>query len=601
MRKMICSVIAAAGFAVAAFGFDLGTLPGKPAPVFGELSAKNLKTSGKPEQTAFSFAGAEGQPFAEAVRVKTQRTEPVWAAQLLSVTSTVPVSKGDMLFAAFMARCTEAETESGCGDIQAFLQDSKTYETFVSAHVAPGQAWKPVYLRFQAPWDAQPGRFQIVIHLGRAKQTVEIADMVAVNLGSGIDASALPHNSITYEGRESDAAWRKQARERIETIRKGELALRIESPNGAPLANAKVRARMTRHLYQFGTFIDDVDALLREAPDGQKYREVIMQNFNRVTCPLYWADGWGWENPERRMVYIAAAQWAKSNRFHTRGHCLVWPGWRWMPAAAKRLKDDPAALKAAIDGHITEVATLMRPIRFDTYDVVNEPRVNHDVQDILGQQEMADWFKLVRKIDPHPALCLNEYSIIAGGGNTDAEIETYIKQVRTLLDLGAPVGVLGIQCHMGENLTPPEKVVSILERLTDLRLPIHATEFDIATDDWEAQADYLRDFLIAFFSHPSTESITQWGFWEKAHWIPRAALFTRDWRPKPAAEAYISLVNGEWKTDATGETDAQGNFRTRGFFGDYEITVTLPDGRTITRPIALKRGGTTATWQFGGE
>ncbi|MCL1919498.1 MAG: endo-1,4-beta-xylanase [Kiritimatiellaeota bacterium] len=598
MRHLAFSAaLAVALSAGAALGFDLSTLPGKPAPVFGDFSAETIKTSGNTDKTAFAIVDVAGQPFTRAVQVTTERTEPSWAAQLVSVNSTVPVLKGDTLFVAFMVRCTAAETESGCGDIQTFLQDSRTYESFTSANAAPGREWKPVYLRFRVPWDTQPGRFQFVIHCGRAKQAVEVADLVAVNLGPGIDAAALPYNRITYEGREPDAAWRKRALTRIESIRKGEVSLRLETPDGKPIPGAKVRARMTRHLYQFGTFLDDGDTLLRESADGLKYRQTVTELFNRATCPLYWAD-WGWENPERRMVFIAIAQWAKSNGLHTRGHCLVWPSWRWLPKAVEPLKGTPAALKATIDNHLAEVATLMRPIRFDTYDVVNEPRVNHDVQDLLGQQEMANWFKIVRKIDPHPKLCLNEYSIIAGGGNTDAEIETYMKQVRTLIDLGAPVEVLGVQCHIGENLTPPEKIVAILDRLADLRLPIHATEFDIATDDWDAQGDYLRDFLIAFFSHPSTESITQWGFWEKAHWIPRAALFTKDWTPKPAAKAYTGLVNGEWKTDATGETNAQGSFRTRGFYGDYEVTVTLPGGRTVTRMIAHKQNGTTATWQF---
>ena len=579
-------------------GFDLSTLPGIPEPLFGNLTTESLRTSGNTDDTTFTVVGVEGQTFKNALQVQTLRTDPAWRAQVLSGASKVPVLRGDTLFVTLMVRCTKAETESGCGSIQVFLQDTKTYESFTSANASPGQAWRPLYLRFLAPWDCLSGRFELAIHAGHANQTIEIADVVAVNLGPDIDASALPFNRITYEGRAPDAPWRKAALARIESTRKGEMSLHLETPDGAPLAGAKVHARLTRHLYQFGTFIDDGDTLLRQDANGQKYRETICQLFNRVTCPLYWADGWGWENPERRMVYIAVAQWAKSNRFHTRGHCLVWPGWRWMPQAIEPLKDDPARLKAAIDAHLTEVATLMRPIHFDTYDVVNEPRVNHNVQDILGQQEMANWFKLVNKLDPRPALCINEYAIIAGGGNTDAEIETYIKQIRTLTDMGAPIGVVGVQCHMGENLTPPEKVIAILDRLATLRLPIHATEFDIATDDWEAQGDYLRDFFIALFSHPSTESITQWGFWEKAHWIPRAALFTKDWRVKPAGQAYMDLVNGEWRTDVTGETNAKGFFRTRGFYGDYDITVTLPDGRTVTRRLALKRDGTTITWQL---
>ena len=579
-------------------GFDLSALPGNPEPVFGSLAADKLHISGNTDSTTFAVVEVEGQPFKHALQVKTQRTEPAWRAQILSGVSAVPVLKGDTLFVSLMVRCPKAETESGCGSMQAFLQDAKTYEAFVSASAAPGQEWRPLHLRFTVPWDCAAGRFELALHMGHANQVLEIADVVAVNLGPGIDLSALPYNRVTYVGREPDAPWRKAALDRIESIRKGGLALKLETPDGKPLPDVKVRARMTRHLYQFGTFIDDGDTLLRQDADGLKYRETVCRLFNRATCPLYWADGWGWENPERRMVYIAIAQWAKSNGFHTRGHCLVWPSWRWMPKAIEPLKDNPAQLKAAIDNHLTEVATLMRPIRFDTYDVVNEPRVNHNVQDILGQQEMANWFKRVHEIDPRPALCLNEYSIIAGGGNTDAEIEIYMKQVRSLIDMGAPLGVLGVQCHMGENLTPPEKVIAILDRLATLRLPIHATEFDISTDDWEVQGDYLRDFFIAFFSHPATESITQWGFWEKAHWIPRAALFTKDWQVKPAGKAYMDLVNGEWKTDTTGATDGQGYFRTRGFYGDYEITLTFPDGRTVTRMLAFKRNGTTATWKF---
>ncbi len=71
---------------------------------------------------------------------------------------------------------------------------------------------------------------------------------------------------------------------------------------------------------------------------------------NRVTCPLYWSD-WGWEKPEKRLTYIALAQWAKLNGFYTRGHCLIWPGWRWLPKRVEALKADPAALRKAIDDY----------------------------------------------------------------------------------------------------------------------------------------------------------------------------------------------------------------------------------------------------------
>ncbi|MBR5518489.1 MAG: hypothetical protein IKV86_05610, partial [Clostridia bacterium] len=37
----------------------------------------------------------------------------------------------------------------------------------------------------------------------------------------------------------------------------------------------------------------------------------------------------------------------------------------------------------------------------------------------------------------------------------------------------------------------------------------------------------------------------------------------------------IDLVYNKWWTEETGVTNENGEFKTRGFFGDYDITVTL--------------------------
>lgn len=52
----------------------------------------------------------------------------------------------------------------------------------------------------------------------------------------------------------------------------------------------------------------------------------------------------------------------------------------------------------------------------------------------------------------------------------------------------------------------------------DLEIP----EFDINTMVEALQADYRRDFMTAVFSHPSVKALMMWGFWEGAHWRPRA-------------------------------------------------------------------------------
>jgi GH35 family endo-1,4-beta-xylanase len=569
------------------------SLPVQPVPFLDASEISRLPHHGSEEDVAFSVVDVPDQPFKVAARATVKRrTDPHWMAQLTTTPSLLPVKKGDVLFVTFAVRCIASSAETGGGHLFATLQQTQTYDSLASLTASPGKAWSRLYLRTVADRDYPAQQVELVFHLGKVEQTLDFGGFFAANLGPSVNLQDLPLTRIHYEGQGTNEVWRQQALARIDSIRKGDLAVQVLSTDGKPVTNAAVRIRMTRHAYQFGTFVEDT--VLRETPDAKRYRETALSLFNRVTCPLYWSD-WGWEHPENRLTYIAIAQWAKLNGFYTRGHCLIWPGWRWLPKSVEALQGKPAALKKAIDEHFAEVVSFMKPIRFDTYDVINEPRVNHAIMDILGEQELAHWFKLTHKIDPNPVLGINEFAIVAGGGDTQAELDLYMKQILDLVNDGAPVGVIGVQCHMGENLTPPHKVIEILDRLATLKLPIHATEFDISTDDEETQGDYMRDFLIAFFSHPATESLTQWGFWEGKHWIPRAALFAKDWRMKPNGKAYLDLVKGAWWTDETRTTDRQGYCRARGFLGDYEVAVTLPGCDTFTRTARITRAGSMLT------
>ena len=52
---------------------------------------------------------------------------------------------------------------------------------------------------------------------------------------------------------------------------------------------------------------------------------------------------------------------------------------------------------------------------------------------------------------------------------------------------------------------------------------------------------------------------------------------------RPHGRAYLDLVEKPWRTDAKGATDRTGTFRTRGFYGDYDLTV---KGKTAKAPLA---------------
>ena len=57
----------------------------------------------------------------------------------------------------------------------------------------------------------------------------------------------------------------------------------------------------------------------------------------------------------------------------------------------------------------------------------------------------------------------------------------------------------------------------------------------------------IRDVMIASFSHPNFIAIVQWGFWEKMHWKPAAALWREDWTLKPVRRSVCRFgcaING---------------------------------------------------------
>src|SRR5690606_18690085 len=137
-----------------------------------------------------------------------------------------------------------------------------------------------------------------------------------------------------------------------------------------------------------------------------------------------------------------------------------------------------------------------------------------------------------------------------------------------------------------------ERIYDIVDEFHTLfpDLDIRVTEFDVNTADEEMQADFTRDFLTIFFSHPATVGVQKWGFWENAHWLPRGAMYTSDWREKPNAVAWKNQIYNVWWNNFDGATNSAGEFAGRGFYGSYEVTLSH-NGQTTSHTLQLLPGG----------
>jgi len=550
-------------------------------------------TNTNPSQSTLTSVAATGPGFTQAWQLQTTAdlTNP-WDAQLIR---SIPgaLAANDVAFIRFYARMTATAQESGGAFLTVYAQGGPpNYDKSLSQEVYLTGDWQEVTLPFSFKTSFPANGASIVFATGYRHQTVQIAALDMVYYGTTVALDSLPQMKATYVGREANAPWRAAANARIEQYRKGDFAIRVLDSTGQPVGNATVSVTMRRHAFQFGSALV-MQRLLDDSADSRIYQQKVQELFTSGSCENdlkapAWQGDWGSGfSPEQT---IKGLQWLKDRGIAMRGHVLVWPSWRNSPISITSLHDGghddkiPAQILANIASVVDPTQALVTE-----WDVENEPYDNHDYMDLFGKQIQGDWFVAARQHHPTARLVLNEYA------NDDIErhatkIASFESNVNYIKSLGAPIGGIGMQCHMGASPTPPANFIATLDRYqANIGLPVRITEFDINTTDEDMQADYLRDFYTAAFSHPSTSGIQMWGFWEKQHWLPNAAMYRADWSEKPAAVAYKKLLFDTWWTKANGSSDTSGAFHGRGFFGDYDVTVTS-GGQTVHKTMRLEPG-----------
>ncbi|HVG17327.1 MAG TPA: endo-1,4-beta-xylanase, partial [Chitinophagaceae bacterium] len=556
----------------------------KPAPLKPELSAlnpTNIFPVGADTNHFFRDQSKGERPASFTVQ-NPEDSEPVFTAEVFSAASShysiqstwksaAPVKKGDVLLARFSIRSIYAKQESGEAVIYFFVQQAMPpNEKSVIIDISAGPEWKTIDIPFVALNDMMPGEASIVISYGALAQKVEITAIQVLNFGQKASLSQLPKTRFTYRGRERDAAWRKKALQRIDSIRTAPLLIQVMDSKGSPVKGATVAARLVDPEFAFGTAVS-ADLIYNNDSTSVIYKRLLGELFNTVTIDnnLKWPV---WMDPAKRAKTKVAMQWINDNGFRLRGHNLVWPGKKFTPSFYSRQPSFGPSFADSITKHIEDIATYTKG-RVFAWDVINEMMHEKEYFEVMPRSKAVEWFKQARRIDPSALLFINEYGML-NSISSPKNIETYLELIGELRHGGAPIDAIGVQGHVGRQPRNPEQVLTDLDLFTATGLPVQITEFDINSPDEELQADYTRDFLIACYSHPIVTGFTMWGFWQGAHWKPDAAMFRKDWTPKPNAAAWRDLVTKEWRTSLAQTSDGKGQVDARGHLGRYEITVT---------------------------
>lgn len=415
------------------------------------------------------------------------------------------------------------------------------------------------------------------------------------------DRSNADFDPFDYEGREADAQWRDAARDRIEEQRKASLEVTVTDAAGDPVSDATVDVSMQEHAFNWGTAANGEKVADDETSDGERYRQVLAEKFNYSTVEnRLRAFKWR-ESAENRSEARQMVEWLNNHGHDVRGHALFWESYDWMDV-------DPDQSAKAVDEAVRERIEA-RAAAFDgqlaAWDCQNHPFHRTAIREDIGRDSVFGWWRTAQETDTQASMGINEMNVLTRYDGAARWEDDLVEWVKWLRENGVAVDAIGCQSHSPvTNLTGIPDVLSRLDKLADeFDLPVYVSEFHVPlwTDvEWAdadeakhaAQADYVRDFLTAAFSHPVVETVVVWNFWAGWAWRPSSCFYGRDWTLRRHGQEYVRLVFDEWWTETRGETGAEGHFETSGFLGEYEVSASN-EGRSTSVETTLSADGAT--------
>lgn len=367
---------------------------------------------------------------------------------------------------------------------------------------------------------------------------------------------------------------------------------------GAPLANRQVTVAQRNHKFLFGNIGFDFIPLANDEVEGEEraklegLAEKWLAVFNFATLPFYWGRFESERGRPDTARLLTTASWFADRGVAVKGHPLCWhtvqPDWL-LPLSDDEILE---AQKSRIRREVTDFSGVI-----DTWDAINEAVImpvfengeNGITRICLANGRIATVrmaFETARESNPKAFLLLNDFDMSTA----------YECLIEGVLEAGIKIDALGLQSHMHQGYWGEEKILKILDRFARYGLPIHFTEStlvsghlmppeiedlnDYQVTDWPStpegearQADELVRHYKTLLSHPAVEAMTCWGLPDGGWLNAPTGLVRLDGSPKPAYDALLGLVKGEWWLPPTPmTTDAEGRLRFDGFLGTYEIS-----------------------------
>ncbi len=375
--------------------------------------------------------------------------------------------------------------------------------------------------------------------------------------------------------------FKTETDKRIDSLRKGDMTICVKIPD--PVSGAQITVKQVRHHFGFG-------AALPLAPlrkdSAVAYGNTFLKYFE-------------WATPENEMKWTytdrsdscgscfdpdysdadSLIAWCRRNDLKVRGHNLFWnekPNWQ--PGCVQCL--NPTEFRAAMKLRIDSAMTHFKG-KVDHWDVINEiihggPQGSVVVVPGYYAQMTADtnifsWvIKNARAIDPTVRMAVNEYNIIERG----SDLKVFTDMIKKMKNDGGDIDIVGLEGHFSKYMNRQDyskKIDSVAVNTN--HKPIWLTEVDF--EFTEGKEDSLEELMRYAFAHPDIGGICLWMWWQGNRWRESYTSYLVDssFNEVPLGARWRKMKDSAWTTNTVGTTNAAGEFKFRGFYGKYAVTV----------------------------
>ena len=400
----------------------------------------------------------------------------------------------------------------------------------------------------------------------------------------------------------------------IESYRKGNAGITVKDRDGNPVSNVKIRVTQKNHEFKFGANLFMLDELETDEKN-RIYKQRFADVFNMATLPFYWDA----TEPERgktryekdseklyrRPPIDLCLEFCEQNNIEPREHALAYE--HFFPDWLKEATVFEA--KAQVQKRFSQIAERYRD-RIPTIEVTNEMEWDEGKTVLYNQPDYIEWcFKTAETYFPANQLVVNEWTGLPWGDRCRTS-DKYYSYIEANLLKGARIDAIGMQFHMFYSKEEeyrqtrpyydPGKLYAHMDLYSNFAKPLQVTEVTIPAysndpEDEAIQAELIEYLYSVWFSHPNMEQIIYWNLVDGYAAFAKQGDMTQgenyyyggllrfDMTPKPAYYTIKNLIEKKWHTEETIITDESGTAGFRGFYGMYELELTV-DKKVINPP-----------------